>query len=110
MQNGLPTPFMEVVRDVSDSPSELLYYLGKNPDIASDLEGLSQAKLAKQLTRIESELAAKAKPKVSNAPKPLEPVKAKAADSALPSDSDTAEAWIAKERKRMESKGLTRYG
>ncbi|MBK9497027.1 MAG: hypothetical protein IPO08_21450 [Xanthomonadales bacterium] len=109
-KNGAPSPFMEVVLDVADSPTELLYYLGKNPDVASDLEGLSPAKLAKQLARIESELGEKAKPKTSNAPKPLAPVKARASADSSPSDSDSTADWIKKERARMEAKGLTRYG
>jgi hypothetical protein len=70
--NGAPSPFMEVVLEASEKPAELLYYLGKNPEIAADLADLSPIQLTKKLARIESELADKSVTKTSNAPKPLE--------------------------------------
>jgi hypothetical protein len=108
--NGLPSPFMEAVREVAEKPVDLLYHLGKNPELAEELSELSPLKLAKRLDRIERELADAGKTKTSSAPRPLETVRAKAAESALPRDDDSTDAWIAKERKRMEAKGITRYG
>jgi hypothetical protein len=75
LPNGAPSRFMEVVLEVSEKPHELLYYLGKNPEIASDLADLTPAKLATRLDRIEREMADTSKPKTSSAPKPIEPVK-----------------------------------
>lgn len=93
-RNGKPSPFMEVVLEVSDEPTKLLYHLGKNPDIAAELADLSPIKLAKRLDRIERELGESSKPKTSNAPKPLEPVRAKAApNSGLDEGLSDAE-WI----------------
>ena len=109
-QKGLPSPFMEAVLEVSEKPTELLYYLGKNPEIAEELADLSPLKLAKRLDRTEREMTESSKTKTSNAPKPLDPIKPKAAESSLPSDNDSVDSWIAKERKRMEAKGLNRYG
>lgn len=108
--NGMPSAFMEAVLEVSDKPVDLLHHLGKNPDIAEDLSGLSPYKLAQKLTRIEAEMTEKASHKTSQAPKPLDPVKPKPATSTLPSDTDTTDDWIKKERARMAAKGLTRYG
>jgi hypothetical protein len=75
LPSGAPSRFMEVVLEVSEKPHELLYYLGKNPEIASDLADLTPAKLATRLDRIEREMAETSKPKTSSAPKPIEPVK-----------------------------------
>lgn len=101
-RNGAPSPFMDVVLEVSDKPAELLYHLGKNPDIAADLADLSPIKLAKRLARIESELTDKATPKTSNAPKPLEPVKGKASDSELGPGLSDAE-WFKRREAQLKA-------
>lgn len=96
--NGLPSNFMRAVLDVSESPSELLYHLGKNPDLAADLEGLPVTKLAARLDRIERELKDKATPKQSAAPKPLEPVKSHASDTGYLGNSKISDAEWEKRR------------
>lgn len=108
--NGEPSRFMEAVLEVSGKPAKLLEHLGRNPDVAADLAELSPYKLAARLSDIERTLAESAKPKQSAAPKPIEPVKAKASGSALPSDDDPVDVWMAKERARMNALGLKRYG
>lgn len=74
---GRPTPLMEAVLD-SDIAADVLYHLGKNPEEAAELVGLSPSKLGRRIALLEKELEAKAKPKQSAAPKPLAPVKASA--------------------------------
>lgn len=101
--NGLPSPFMRAVLDVSDSPHELLYHLGKNPDLAADLEGLPVTKLAAKLDRIERDLKDKATPKSSSAPKPLEPVKTKASEAGLHPGLSDAE-WINRREKELRDR------
>lgn len=93
--NGLPSKFMRAVLDVSEAPHELLYHLGKNPDLAADLVGLPVTKLAAKLDRIERDLKDKATPKSSSAPKPLDPVKATGSSSKDPSRMSDKEfaAW-----------------
>lgn len=105
LPNGLPSRFMQAVLDVSEKPADLLYYLGKNPDIASDLAELPVTKLAARLDRIERSLA-EPQPKQSSAPRPLEPVKPRAKTSDLPSDDDSPDEWLRKETARMRAKGL----
>ena len=84
--NGAPSKFMEVVLEVSDSPGDLMYHLGKNPDLAEELSSLSPIQLAKKLARIETAMAEAAKPQQSKAPKPLDPVKPKASGEKEPAD------------------------
>ena len=108
--NGLPSPFMKAVLDVADDPTKLMLHLAKNPDIAGDLADLPVTKLAARLDRLQESLKTQATPKQSSAPKPLEPIKPKSTGSNLPSDDDSIEVWMEKERARMKAKGLTRYG
>ena len=105
-RDGSPSKFMDVVLQTVDNPTEVLYHLGKNPDIAEELAGLTQLQLVKRLDRIEREMSEKSKPKPSSAPKPLEPVKSKATASPLPQDEDSTEVWMKKEFARMKAKGL----
>jgi DNA anti-recombination protein RmuC len=94
-RDGTPTQFMEAVLEVSDKPSELLKYLGDNPDISEELANLSPYKLAKKLDRIEREMADDPKSKISSAPKPIEPVKSGGKAKKDPSDMtfDEFTAW-----------------
>lgn len=103
--NGMPSAFMEAVLEVADKPTELLYHLGKNPDIAEDLSGLSPYKLAQRLTRIEAELTEKASVKTSKAPAPLSPVKGVASDSSLGPGLSDAEWMKRREAQIRESRG-----
>lgn len=103
--NGAPSDFMDVVLEVVDKPADLLYHLGKNPDLAEELTDLSPLKLAKRLDRIERELAAKSSTKPGSAPRPLEPVKPKATDSGLNSDLPVEEWMKRRERELKEKRG-----
>ena len=88
---GRPLPLMDVILE-ADAPAKLLHYLGTNPDVAAELADLTPTQLARRLDRIEREMTSK--PKTSNAPKPLEPVKGHAG-SKDPSQMTDAEfaAW-----------------
>lgn len=77
-QTGRPSSLMRVVLD-SDAPADVLYHLGKNPEVAAELVGLTEGQIGRRIAKLESELAAAAKPKPSAAAKPLTPVKPSAA-------------------------------
>jgi chromosome segregation ATPase len=101
-RDGLPSPFMEAVMEVAEKPTALLYHLGKNPDLAADLADLSPYQLAKRLDRIERELTEKQTPKISNAPKPLVPVRAQSSDSDLgPNLSD--QEWLRRREAQLKA-------
>ena len=99
--NGAPSEFMDVVLEVVDKPAEVLYYLGKNPDIAEELTDLSPLKLAKKLDRIERELADKSVPKPGSAPKPPDSVKPRAAEATLHSEL-SVEEWMKRREKQLK--------
>jgi len=74
-QRGRPTAIGEAVLDAED-PAGLLHYLGKNPDLAADLQGLSPAALGRRIGRIEAQMSAKTPKPVSKAPEPAKPIAA----------------------------------
>lgn len=71
----------------SDTGADIAYFLGKNPHRASDIAAMSPMKAARELTRLEAELAAKPKPQPSsNAPAPISPIKGENGGSKEPSE------------------------
>jgi len=73
--------FNDLIMD-SDNPIELAYYLGKNTDDLDKLSNMSLAQAARYIGKIEAQIntSNKTPPKaqISNAPAPLEPLKAAA--------------------------------
>jgi hypothetical protein len=88
--------------DSSENGIEVLRYLAKNQDEADRLSGLNPIQLAREFGRLETKVADLAKPKPSNAPKPLESVRSSTAAS-VPKETDT-EAWIAWRNKSLAAK------
>jgi hypothetical protein len=86
----------------SDLGAEVAYFLGQNPMKAAQIAQMSPMKAARELTRIESEINAKPKPRVSQTPAPINPVGSKGSpsSSAQPSDNDDVATWMRKERER----------
>lgn len=91
----------EFIMDSEHGP-DVAYYLGKNPAKAEQIAQLSPIRAARELSRIEAELAARPKASPSKAPDPITPVgtRGKSAASPLPSDDDDIETWMRKERER----------
>ena len=103
------SPDMRDYIQTSDIGPELVYHLGKNPDVAMNIAELPPALAGRELAKIESGLArAAAKPKqVSNAPPP--PPKGLGGGTAAPSvkttdpksDKLSDDEWFAKEEARL---------
>jgi len=93
----------EFIMDSEHGP-DVAYYLGKNPAKAEQIAQLSPVRAARELSRIEAEIAARPKASPSKAPDPITPVgtRGKAAASPLPSDDDDIETWMRKERERAK--------
>ncbi len=88
---------------LSDQGPDVAYHLGKNPGEAARIAQLTPVAAARELARIEGELAAKPKARLSNAPEPITPVgnRGRASTSASPSDDDDIDTWMRKERDRL---------
>lgn len=87
----------------SDQGAEVAYFLGKNPGKAYEISQLSPVRAARELARIETDLAARPQARVSRAPEPITPVgsKGRASTSSLPSDEDDIATWMRKEQARI---------
>lgn len=90
----------------SELGADVAYFLGKNPERAQDISEMSAVRAARELTRIEAELAAKPRATPSNAPEPIKPVgtRGKSTSSALPSDDDPIDVWMKKEQARVRGR------
>ena len=90
-RKGLPTAIGEAILDAED-PAALLHHLGKNPDLAADLQGLSPARLGRRIAQIEAQMSAKPAPKpVSGAPAPVKPIGATSGGQPNPANMTMAE-------------------
>lgn len=82
---GSPTPIMGAILE-ADKPAALIHYLGKQPEIAAELDGMTPTKAARKLAAIEAEM--NAKPQPSQAPRALQPLRANGAQSELSTSMD----------------------
>ncbi len=94
-----PTALMEAILDCDD-PGAVLYQLGKSPDVAASLDGLTERQIARKLAKFELDLASRPQPKSSAAPKPLDPVKASSAGVRKSESEMSDEEWYRARRKR----------
>lgn len=105
----LTQEMVDVVADAEKGP-EVLYYLGKNPDIADRLSSMSPLNMAMEIGRIEAKLASTPKgSSVSKAPPPTPKIEAvspaldvKASDPE--SDSLSTKEWVAKRNKELANR------
>ena len=88
IQDAQDTPMTQVMFDVileSEVGPNILYYLAKNPDEAERIAHLSPARQAAEVGKLEDKLAQQLKdpqkPKASNAPPPVNPVRARGSAS-----------------------------
>jgi hypothetical protein len=87
-KRGMPTAIGDAILD-ADDPAALLHHLGRNPDLADELQGLSPARLGRRVAQIEAQMQAKPKP-VSGAPAPVKPI-AGGTSNANPANMSMAE-------------------
>jgi hypothetical protein len=90
----------------SDLGADVAYHLGKNPLKAAAIAQMTPVKAARELSRIESEIASKPKATPSKAPEPINPVGSRGTprSSSLPSDEDDVSTWMQKEWERTHRK------
>lgn len=105
---GAPKPLVDAIFD-SEAPDLVLSYLA-DADNAAEVASLSKLPplaLGRAMAKLESKLAAKKaeeKPQPSKAAPVIEPVRGGGVPNAMPSDSDSIEVWMEKERKRMSKR------
>lgn len=87
----------------SDLGPDLAYHLGKNPHKAAQIAQMSPIKAARELTRIEAELASKPPPRTSAAPAPITPIGASKASSKSLEDMSFDE-FAARRRQQIKNR------
>ena len=100
---------VETLQTAEKGP-EVLYYLGKNPEVAASLANMSPLDAARELGRIEATKLVTPKPSIKTTPAPVP--KIKGADSSATrvrsdspeSDKLSDEEWLKRERKRLAAK------
>lgn len=96
---GKPTSIMSAILD-ADEPHKLILHLADNPELAGELAALTPSRQIRRIAQIEREMGEEAKPKQSNAPKPVQPVKGSAGADKEPDPKDTAR-WIKWENDKL---------
>ena len=104
------TSSMLEAMQTSEKGPEVLYYLGKNPDVARSLATMHPLDAARELGRIEATKLVKPEKSESKAPPPPPKLKAGNTPTRISSDSPESdqlsdEEWLRRERKRLASKG-----
>lgn len=87
----------------TDDPAKVLFELGSDPDRAYQLMALTPAKRAMELAKI-SAPAPKTPTKLSNAPRPVQPVEGSARVTGEPRDEDDDQTWFAKRNAEIRSR------
>lgn len=104
-RGGLPTALGEAILEAED-PAALLHHLGKNPDVAAELRGLTPVQVARRIARIESDLSKPPEPKQSTAPKPVTPVRAAQASSTDLDAKLPIEEWMRRRDEQLKGRRL----
>lgn len=105
----LNQPTLEALQSSEKGP-DLLYYLGKNPEVAASLYKMHPLAAAVELGRIEATKLVKPEKPVKTPEKPPAKLKAVDATARIKSDSPDSDKlsddeWLKRERKRMAAKG-----
>ena len=98
---------VEAIKESEEGPA-ILYYLGKNPDVARKLFEMSPLSMARELGRIEATKLAPPEPSTTNAPAP--PPKIKGGDNTVrveptsaASDKLSDDEWLKRRNKQVFS-------
>lgn len=106
-RSGKPTPFIEDILDRDPATAaKLIEHIAHDPELLADLAEMTERQRTRKLALLETEIAKKPA-KRSNAPQPLSPLNGNARSDG-PSDNDSVDDWLKKERARMEAKRKAR--
>jgi hypothetical protein len=80
----------------SEDGAEMVYHLGSNPEVASNIASMSPMLAMQELGKLSVKLSTKPEIKLSAAPEPIDPVKAGSALSSNIDDEMSMGDWMAK--------------
>lgn len=91
----------------SDSPAELAYWLGQNPDEAKRISQMTDVRAVKELGRIEERLTTPARPASTAKPAPIKPVGARSGASGKDVGEMTMEEYAAHRQAQLRGNGAS---
>lgn len=106
-QSGKPKPATDAIFEAED-PQALIEYLA-DPENAEEAEAIGRMNAVRAgmaVARLSAKLAGKkaeAKPQASKVPAPIESVRGTGTVSNMPSDRDSIDEWVRKERARIKA-------
>lgn len=99
----VPTSFTQALLE-SDKAPAVLAHLGQNKQEAARILSLTPMQQAREIGRIEAQLATPKPPPVSSAPAPVTPVGSGASAVDGPSDKDDDATWLKKRNEQLAAK------
>jgi hypothetical protein len=106
-RSGKPTPFIEDILDREPATAaKLIEHIARDPELLADLAEMTERQRTRRLALLETEIAKKPATR-SKAPTPLSPLNGNARSDG-PSDNDSVDDWVKKERARIEAKKKAR--
>ena len=100
-ERGHLTPLGEAILD-AENAAALIKYLGSDPALADELDGLSATQLGRRIERIEAQM--QATPKTSSAPKPLTATRGAASSGNNLSDDLSIDEWVKRRNKEVRAR------
>lgn len=85
----------------ADRPHQVIRYLADNPEFAAELSDMPAKQQVKRITRLEIELEKASTKKPSNAPKPIDEIKASSVAARDETKMTDKEFWDARQKARM---------
>ncbi|QDX22553.1 hypothetical protein FP568_15680 [Pandoraea pnomenusa] len=99
----IPTSFTQALLESEKAPA-ILAHLGQNKQEAARILSLTPMQQAREIGRIEAQLATPKPPPVSSAPAPVTPVGSGASAVDGPSDKDDDATWLKKRNEQLAAK------
>lgn len=102
--NNPSVPISQPVADSiveSDMGPQVAYHLGQNPDKARELSQMSATAAAREVGKLEAQLSVPQKPKVSQAPDPVDPVGGGSEKNAKDPEKMTTAEWMVWRQKQV---------
>ena len=95
------------IEQAKDAPY-ILYHLANNPEIAAELNGLSQIEVAMRLGEMQSELRIARKPRVTKAADPIKPVGSRQNEQRKSPNDESMEEYGARREREMKSESSSK--
>lgn len=95
--------------ETSKEAPHLLYHLATNPDVAAELNGMSQQEAAMRLGELQAELRIARKPKVTKAAEPIKPVGSRQSPQPKTPNEESMEEYAERRDREMKEEAARKF-